>query len=132
MTGMTITQIRATTLTPFAYHSLAVQGGSATLPELISDTAISFGLASTLGMMNNQVALPKCDYRRDLRAMPYRASVLVTNQPRLLPPLTRRLNLDAEAGLQRKVQDVAKKGNLKDFFHILSPPKSPRPMRPID
>ncbi|OAD21989.1 hypothetical protein THIOM_002227, partial [Candidatus Thiomargarita nelsonii] len=36
---MTMIGIRATTLTPFAYHSLMVQGGSATLPELIGDRA---------------------------------------------------------------------------------------------
>ncbi len=114
--------IEVTTLTPFAYHSLAVQGGSATLPELISDTAIAFGLAATLGMMSSRVALPRCDYRRDLSAMPYRASIFTTRDPRLLPPLTRRLNLDAECGLQQRVQNVAKKGNLKDFFHIQEVP----------
>lgn len=123
MAKETLTAIRATTLSPFAYHSLAVQGGSATLPELISDTAMAFGLAASLGMMSNRVALPKCDYRRDLSAMPYRASVFTTQHPRLLPPLTRRLNLDAEAGLQRKVQDAAKKGNLKDYFHIQEVPE---------
>jgi hypothetical protein len=54
--------------------------------------------------------------------MPYRTAVFMTDQPKLLPPLTRRMNLDAEAGLQRKIQDVAKKGNLKDFFHVQEVP----------
>lgn len=115
--------IRASTVTPFAYHSLAVQSGTATLPELISDTAIGFGLASTLGMMAARVALPTRDYLRDLRAMPYRASVFTTDQPELLPPLVRRLNLDGEAGLQKKVQDVAYKGNLKEYFQIQEVPE---------
>ncbi len=114
--GTTIIPIRATTLTPFAYHSLMVQSGTSTLPELIGDRAIAFGLASTLGMMAARVALPSKDYHRDLSAMPYRCSVLTTDTPRLLPPLVRRLNLDAEAGLKEKIQNVAKKGNLKDFF----------------
>ena len=86
--------IRATTLTPFAYHSLMVQGGSATLSELIGDRAIAFGLASTLGMLRASVALPKKDYKKHLKAMPYRCSVFTTvQQPRLLAPMVRRLNL---------------------------------------
>jgi hypothetical protein len=108
--------VKATTLTPFAYHSLMVQNGTATLPELIGDRAIAFGLVAALGMMVARVALPSKDYRRDLMAMPYRCSVFSTDMPRLLPPLVRRLNLDAEAGLKEKIQNVAKRGNLKDFF----------------
>lgn len=114
--------IEARTLTPFSYHSLMVQSGTATLPELINDAAAAFGLAAALGMTEARIGLPPKDYRRHLAAMPFRASVLVTERPRLLPPLTRRLNLDAEAGLQKKVQDVAKKGNLKDFFHVQEVP----------
>ncbi len=111
-----ITGIQAETLTPFAYHSLMVQGGTATLPELVSDHALMFGLAATLGMMRSSVCLPKKDYCRDLDAMPWRASVLTTDQPRLLAPMVRRLNLTEEAGYKRRIQDVVKKGNLKDFF----------------
>lgn len=114
--------ITARTLTPFCYHSLMVQSGTATLPELIGDRATAFGLAAALGMTMPRLGLPTKDYRTHISAMPYRTSVFVTDQPRLLPPLTRRLNLDAEAGLQRKIQDVAKKGNLKDYFHVQEVP----------
>lgn len=117
-----ILPIKAETLTPFAYHSLMVQSGTATLPELVGDRAVAFGLAHALGMVASRVALPSMDYRGHLEAMPFRTSVLTTNEPALLPPLTRRLNLDAEAGYQQKVQDVAKKGNLKEFFHIQEVP----------
>ena len=86
------------------------------MPELISDNAIAFGLASTLGMMNASVALPKKDYLRDWQAMPWRTSVFTTDTPRLLPPLIRRLNLTEEAGYKEKIQNVTKKGNLKDYF----------------
>lgn len=110
------TGIKAETLSPFAYHSLMVQSGTATLPELISDNAIAFGLASTLGMMNASVALPDKDYLRDWQAMPWRTSVFTTDTPRLLPPLIRRLNLTEEAGYKEKIQNVTKKGNLKDYF----------------
>jgi hypothetical protein len=100
-----------------------VQSGTATIPELISDRAVAFGLAATLGMVAARVGLPQKNYRRHLSAMPYRTSVFVTDHPRLLAPLTRRMNLDGEAGLQRKIQDVAKKGNLKDFFHVQEIPQ---------
>jgi hypothetical protein len=114
--------IRATTLTPFAYHSLAVQGGSATLPELISDNALCFGLANALGYARAWCALPPKDYRRDLLAMPWRASVLTTDRPRLLPPIARRLNLEEEGGFQKKLRDVVSKGNLKQFWTIQEVP----------
>lgn len=108
--------IQAETLTPFAYHSLMVHGGSSTLPELISDNALMFALASSLGMMNASPCLPDKDYRRDLDAMPWRASVLTTDTPKLLPPLVRRLNLGEEGGFKQKLYAVTSKGNLKDFF----------------
>lgn len=114
--------IEATTLTPFCYHSLMVQSGTATLPELINDCAVAFGLAAALGMTAARTGLPPMDYRRHLSVMPYRSSVFITETPRLLPPLTRRLNLDAEGGIQEKIQNVAKKGNLKDFFHTQEVP----------
>ncbi|MGM0655496.1 MAG: hypothetical protein ACQETR_09295 [Thermodesulfobacteriota bacterium] len=114
--------VTAETLTPFAYHSLMVQSGTATLPELISDRAVAFGLAAALGMTAARVGLPAKNYRQHIGAMPWRTSVFLTDTPRLMPPITRRLNLDAEAGLQKKTQDVAKKGNLKDFFYTQEVP----------
>jgi hypothetical protein len=111
-----ITGIQAETLTPFAYHSLMVQGGSSTLPELISDQAIMFGLAATLGMMHASVCLPPKGYRRDLQAMPWRASVFTTQTPALLAPLTRRLNLEEEAGFKNRHYTVTSKGNFKTYF----------------
>lgn len=119
---MNIIPITAETLTPFAYHSLMVQNGTATIPELISDRAICFGLSLALGMTQARVALPPKNYRTHMAAMPFRASVFMTETPALLPPLACRLNLDAEGGLQKKTQDVAKKGNLKDFFFIQEVP----------
>lgn len=111
-----ISGIQAETLTPFAYHSLMVQGGSSTLPELISDQAIMFGLAATLGMMRASVCLPPKDYRRDLEAMPWRASIFTTKTPKLLAPLTRRLNLEDEAGFKSRHYLVTSKGNFKSYF----------------
>ena len=67
-------------------------------------------------MMNASPCLPDKDYRRDLDAMPWRASVLTTDTPKLLPPLVRRLNLGEEGGFKQKLYAVTSKGNLKDFF----------------
>jgi hypothetical protein len=114
--------LKARTLTPFAYHSLAVQGGTATLPELISDSALCFGLANALGYARAWCALPPKDYKRDWSAMPWRASVLTTQQPRLLAPIARRLNLEEEGGFQKKLRDVVSKGNLKQFWSIQEVP----------
>ena len=111
-----IVGLRAETLTPFAYHSLAVQGGTATLPELIGDNALAFGLASALGHIRSRGALPVKDYKRDLLAMPWRTSVLMADAPQLLPPLARRLNLDEEGGYQKKLRDVTYKGNMKQYW----------------
>lgn len=117
-----ITPVIATTLTPFAYHSLMVQDGSATLPELISDMAVAFGLASTIGWTWARPALPTKDYRGHLGIMPFRCSVFTTNDARLLPPMTCRLNLDDEAGIQRKFANATSKGNVKTYFHIQEVP----------
>lgn len=111
-----ITGIQAETLTPFAYHSLMVQGGTATLPELVSDQTLMFGLAASLGMMRNTVCLPEKGYRRDLEAMPWRASVLTADAPRLLPPVARRLNLEEEGGMPQRLYAVTSSGNLKTYF----------------
>ncbi len=121
---MQLIGMQATTLTPFAYHSLMVQNGTATLPELISDHAIAFGLAGTLGLLSSAGALPtQKNYRQHLTAMPYRCSVFRTEDPRLLSPLIRRLNLDAEAGYKEKIDNVARKGNLKTFFSTQEVPQ---------
>lgn len=118
--------IQAETLTPFAYHSLMVQSGTATLPELISDNAIMFGLASSLGMMNASPCLPDKNYRRDLEAMPWRASVFTTSNPQLLPPMARRINLGEEAGFKDKHYKVTSKGNFKDYFFTQEVPPGVR------
>lgn len=122
----TIVGIQAETLTPFAYHSLMVQGGSATLPEVISDQAIMFGLAATLGMMHASVCLPPKDYHRDLEAMPWRASIFTTTTPKLLAPLTRRLNLEEEAGFKQRHYTVTSKGNFKTYFSTQEVPAGVR------
>jgi hypothetical protein len=114
--------IRATTLTPFNYGHLAVQGGVATIPDIIGDRALAFALAAALGIMRACVVLPGKDYRGHLAAMPWRLSVLETKDPRLLPPLARRSDLGVEGGYPEKVRRAAASGNFKEFFSIQEMP----------
>ena len=114
--------VLATTLSPFLYGHLTVQGGVATIPEVIGDRALAFALASALGWMQSRLAMwDSMDYRSDLLAMPYRTSVFTAvpeGGARLLPPTARRCTLDAEGGYQRNFYNAAAKGNFKDFWSV--------------
>ena len=116
------TRIRATTLTPFHYHSLAVPSGTATLAPYLADRAISYALASAMGALAASPALPKKDYLRDFRALPWLASVFEAREPRLMRPLGKRLNLDAEGGYQKRIHEATGTGNLKTWFFIQEVP----------
>jgi hypothetical protein len=116
------TGVRATVLSPFHYHSLAVPSGTATRPKYLTDRQVSFALGAALGCLSSNLALPTKDYRAHLSAFPFLASVFETREPRLLPPLARRLNLDDEAGLTKSVQDATGTGNLKTYFFIQEVP----------
>jgi hypothetical protein len=120
--GVGMVGISAEVLSPFHYHSLAVPGGTATQPDYLTDRQVTFALAAALGCLSSSPALPRKDYRAHLSALPFLASVFETNNPRLLPPLARRLNLDDEAGLTKAVQDATGTGNLKTYFFIQEVP----------
>jgi hypothetical protein len=120
---MKATAVRATTLSPFHYGHLAVQGGTATISEFIGDRAVVFGLCSAFGLMSSSLILPeKPNYRRHLGAMPWRTSMFHTHNPRLLPPLARRSDLGAEGGYPDRVRRAANTGNFKEFFTIQEVP----------
>ena len=122
MDAGTATRIRATTLTPFHYHSLAVPSGTATLAPYLADRAISYALASAMGALAASPALPKKNYLRDFRALPWLASVFEAREPRLMRPLGKRLNLDAEGGYQKRIHEATGTGNLKTWFFIQEVP----------
>jgi hypothetical protein len=109
-------------LSPFHYHSLAVPSGTATQPEYLTDRQLSFALGAALGCLSSSLALPAKDYLAHLSTFPFLASVFETVDPRLLPPLARRLNLDDEAGLTKNIQDATSTGNLKTYFFIQEVP----------
>ena len=122
MNADTATRIRAKTLTPFHYHSLAVPSGTATLAPYLADRAISYALASAMGALAASPALPKKNYLRDFRAFPWLASVFEAREPRLMRPLGKRLNLDAEGGYQKRIHEATGTGNLKTWFFIQEVP----------
>ncbi len=118
MTAIAALGVKATVLSPFYYHSLAVQSGTASLPGFLTDRSLSFAIASTLGALAASPALPRKDYRAHMQALPLLASVFETKAPALLPPLCKRLNLDGEGGWQKRVRDATDSGNLKTYFFI--------------
>lgn len=122
MRAAAVTSIKATTLSPFHYHSLAVPGGTATLATFMADRSVAFGLAGAMGALAASTALPHKDYRRDLDRLPWLASMFEARNPRLMKPLGRRLTLDAEGGAPKRIADATGSGNLKDWFFIQEVP----------
>lgn len=119
MTAPQVTAVRATTLTPLHYHSLAVPSGSATIAGFLSDRSMSYALAGAMGALAASAALPlRKDYHRDLSALPWMASVFSARSPQLLPRIGKRLNLDTEGGYTKKIMDATGTGNLKTWFFI--------------
>ena len=115
----TIYAYKLTALTPWAWHGLAVPSGTATLNDVVTDTAIAFATAAALGMMPRTPCLPeKPDYRSHLAALPFKTSLFLGHDNRLNRPLARRLNLDAECGMPASVDTARKSGNIKDYYHI--------------
>ena len=110
---------KLTALAPWAWHGIAVPAGTATLNDVVTDTAIAFATAAALGMAPRAPCLPTTpDYRTHLSALPFRTSLFMGRDNPLHRPLARRLNLDAECGMPTTVDAARKSGNIKDYFHI--------------
>ena len=119
----TLLGLKATLLTPMAYHGLMADGGSSTIADLLSDKAMAFAVAESLGWMAAGAGLPsRPDYRKHLGSMPYRTSLFLPrggeNSPRLGLPQARKLNIDAEGGRPSSLAGVTGSGNVKDYFTI--------------
>ncbi len=117
-----VTPVRAVTLTPLHYHSLAVPSGSATIAAFLADRSMAYALAGAMGALAPSAALPQKDYRRDLGALPWLCSAFEARNPRLLPAIGKRLNLDTEGGYSKKIMDATGTGNLKTWFFIQEVP----------
>lgn len=124
MKNIGVTAVKAVTLTPFHYHSLAVPSGTATLSTFLADRSMSYALTGAMGGLRPSVCLPvDKDYRKDLTAMHWLCSAFEAENPRLLPPIGKRLNLDTEGGYQKRVMDATGTGNLKTWFYIQEVPQ---------
>ena len=117
-----VTPVALETLSPFHYHSLAVPSGTATMTGYMADRSAAYALANALGALRASPALPRLDYTRDLRALPWLFSVLESGSSRLLPPMGRRMNLDHEGGYSKRVQDATGTGNLKTWYFVQEVP----------
>jgi hypothetical protein len=96
--------------------------GSATDPDVITDTALLFALRATLfGVTLGMRTTP--DYRTDLAAIPWRASLLMGQGNALLPPLRRSVDMEREGGRSVRMQANMNKGHYKNIFftHSIAP-----------
>lgn len=110
---------RLTALSPWAWHGLAVPSGTATLNDVVTDTAVAFATAAALGMTPRSPCLSSPpDYRNHLATLPFKATLFVGHENRLNRPSARRLNLDAECGMPAGVHAARSSGNIKDFFYV--------------
>ena len=117
-TDMPATPVRLESLTAHHYQSLAIPSGVASLSAHMADRSVAYGLAGTFGGLSRSVALPTKDYRRDFAAMTWLASVFEAENPKLMRPQGRRLNLDQEGGYRKSIQDATGTGNLKSWYFI--------------
>ena len=114
-----IYRFRLTALSPWAWHGLATPSGTATLNNVVTDTAVAFAAANALGMAPRSPCLPSTpDYRTHLAALPFKTTLFLGEGNRLNRPLARRLNLDAESGMPKRVHEARTSGNIKDFYHL--------------
>ena len=115
----TIYTYQLTALTPWAWHGLAVPSGTATLNDVVTDTAMAFATAAALGMTPRSPCLPtEPDYRGHLASLPFKTSLFMGHDNKLNRPLARRLNLDMECGMPPSIESARKSGNIKDYYHI--------------
>ena len=110
---------RLTALSSWAWHGLAVPSGTATLNDVVTDTAVAFATAAALGMTPRSPCLPPApDYRGHLAALPFKSTLFLGSENRLNRPLARRLNLDAECGMPPSIHTARSSGNIKDYFYV--------------
>lgn len=113
-----IIPFRAETLTPFYYHGLYVPDGSATHPDVLSDTALCFALAHAFGIPSARCLREKPDYRKDLRSIPWRASLSTGENNRNIAPVRHIIDVDREGGNSVRMQKNMASGFFKKTFYV--------------
>ncbi|OAD19136.1 hypothetical protein THIOM_005245 [Candidatus Thiomargarita nelsonii] len=109
--------ITARVLTPFYYHGLYARDGSATHPNVITDTAFMFALRATL-LGTPPVLRAKPDYKADLKNLPWRASLLMGTTNSMLPPVRHTIDVAREGGYHENMQKNMGSGNFKGTFFV--------------
>lgn len=108
----------ARTLTPFYYHGFYVPDGSATHPDILSDTALCFALAHVLGIPPTSRLREAPDYRTDLLHIPWRASLAVGDDNPSLAPVRHIIDVEREGGYAEKLQKNMASGYFKKTFYV--------------
>ncbi|KHD09156.1 hypothetical protein PN36_23365 [Candidatus Thiomargarita nelsonii] len=109
--------ITARVLTPFYYHGLYARDGSATHPNVITDTAFMFALRAAL-LGTPPVLRAQPDYKADLKKIPWRASLLMGTTNSMLPPVRHTIDVAREGGYHENMQKNMGSGNFKSTFFV--------------
>lgn len=110
--------VRATLLTPLYYHGLYVPDGSATEPQVLTDTAMVFALAAALGCSPTRFLRAVPDYKTDLRRIPWRATLFLSTNAHLMAPVRHIIDTDREGGNTEAMQGNMASGNFKKTFYV--------------
>jgi hypothetical protein len=116
-TSLPWTGIRGRSLTPFYYHGLYARDGSATHPEVITDTTLVFALRAAL-FKPPEVLRSQPDYHADLGAMPWRASLLRGDSNSMMAPVRHTIDVEREGGNHENMQKNMYSGNFKKTFFV--------------
>lgn len=111
--------IQARLLTPMYYHGIYIPDGSATHPNIITDTALVFALHHTLTgkpFVRPDSTYP--DYLGDLKQIPWRASLLMGQSNRMLAGIRHTVDVEREGGYQDELQKGMGSGNYKKQFFV--------------
>lgn len=113
----TMVGISAHVLTPFYYHGLYAKDGSATHPNVITDTAMIFALRQTI-FGSPAILRNKPDYKADLLTIPWRASLLLSETNQIMPPVRHTIDVAREGGYHENMQKNMGSGNFKGTFFV--------------
>ncbi len=109
--------ISANVLTPFYYHGLYAKDGSATHPDVITDTAIVFALRQAI-FGSPTVLRSTPNYKADLLTIPWRASLLLSKTNQMMPPVRHTIDVAREGGYHENMQKNMGSGNFKNTFFV--------------
>ncbi|HDN25568.1 MAG TPA: hypothetical protein ENG03_00430 [Thioploca sp.] len=111
-------EIQAQTLTPFYYHGLYARDGSATHPDIITDTALMFALQAALLPRLIPILRATPDYRADLTKIPWRTSLLWGENNDMMAPVRHTIDVEREGGNHENLQKNMASGYFKKTFFV--------------